>query len=205
MTISPQIATTQIMNDRIVREAFHYRVLRKAHKCTNTFVVDELSIKNGLVRADIAVLNGKLIGYEIKTEKDTLERLTNQVLAYNEVFDKAFIVLSEKHLSKALQIVPDWWGVYLIEGHVDKLHFRCFRKAQINKFKSALSIAQFLWKSEATEVFQNTFNKTISASRNKQYLYREIAMAHNPTDLGRITLNYLKNRKDWRISHSQPL
>jgi hypothetical protein len=101
--------------------------------------------------------------------------------------------------------VPEWWGVYLIEGHAEKLHFRCFRKAQINRFKSALSIAQFLWKSEATEVFQNTFNKTISASKTKQYLHREIAMAHNPTDLGRITLNYLKSRKDWRISHSQLL
>jgi len=193
------------MNDRTVREAFHYRVLKKAHKCADTFVVDELCIKNGVVRADIAVLNGKLIGYEIKTEKDTLERLSNQVLAYNEVFDKAFIVLSEKHLNKALQIVPSWWGVYLIEGNSDRLRFKCFRKAQINKFKSALSIAQFLWKSEATEVFQNTFNKTISASKTKQYLHKEIALAHNPTDLGRIALNYLKNRKDWRISHSQLL
>jgi hypothetical protein len=193
------------MNDRHVRDAFHYRILKKAHRCANTFVVDELGIKNGLVRADIAVLNGQFIGYEIKTEKDTLERLTNQVLAYNEVFDKAFIVLSENHLNKALQIIPDWWGVYLIEGQIDSLRFKCFRKAQINKFKSALSIAQFLWKSEAIEVFQNTFNKTISANKTKQYLHNEIAMAHTPNNLGKITLNYLKNRKDWRTSHSQLL
>ena len=193
------------MNDRIVRDAFHYRVLKKAHKCANTFVVDELGLKNGAVRADIAVLNGKLIGYEIKTEKDNLERLTNQVSAYNEVFDKAFIVLSEKHLSKALQIVPDWWGIYLIEGNSERVRFKCFRKAQINRFKSALSIAQFLWRSEAIEVFQSTFNKPISSNKTKHYLCQEIALAHNPTDLGRITLNYLKNRKDWRTNHSQLL
>lgn len=193
------------MNDNIVREAFHFRVLKKAHKCVNTFVIDELGIKNGAVRADIAVLNGKLIGYEIKTEKDNLNRLSTQVIAYNEVFDKAYIVLSEKHLNKALHIVPDWWGVYLIEGDSEKVRFKCLRKAQINQFKSALTIAQFLWKSEAIEVFQNTFNKTISSNKTKQYLYQEIAMAHSPTDLGRITLNYLKNRKHWRTSHLQLL
>jgi hypothetical protein len=193
------------MNDRIVRKAFHNIVLKKSHNSVDTFVIDELGIKNGIVRADIAVLNGCLVGYEIKTEKDTLERLQNQVNAYNEVFDKAFIVVSEKHLEKALQMIPDWWGVYLINKKRDKIVFKCLRKSKTNKFKSTLSIAQFLWKSEAIEVFETTFNKTISSNKTKSYLQREIASAHNPKDLGQIALSYLKNRKDWRIDHSQLL
>ncbi len=63
------------MRDAQVRQAFHRSVLRAANECNDTVVIDELGLKNGIVRADIVVLNGKMIGYEIKTDRDTLKRL----------------------------------------------------------------------------------------------------------------------------------
>lgn len=190
------------MTDQVVRAAFHRHVLKKAHECTDTFVVDELSLKNGLVRADIAVLNGQLVGYEIKTEKDNLKRLANQILVYNEVFDKAFIIVSEKHLIKASELLPDWWGIYIIRSKPnEKIHFKCARKAKINKIKSSLAIAKFLWKSEAIALLHSYNGENIKQSTTKETLYNLIASTYDPTTLGQITLTYLKKRKDWRTSH----
>src|ERR1043165_1264120 len=102
------------MNDPVIRSAFHQSVLHNVHCCNNCLVVDELGLNNGAVRADIAVLNGKLIGYEIKTSSDKLTRLPRQVKAYNQIFEEAHIVVAEKHLSSAKKIIPKWWGIYLI-------------------------------------------------------------------------------------------
>jgi hypothetical protein len=99
------------MRDHIVRAAFHETVLQTAHLDQNTFVVDELGLKNGVIRADIAVLNGKLVGYEINTDKDNLNRLGPQINAYSEVFDQAYIISGKKHLSKVLDQVPCFDGI----------------------------------------------------------------------------------------------
>lgn len=191
------------MNDRIVRKAFHTRVLKKAHSSSDTYVVDELGLRNGLIRADIAVLNGKLIGYEIKTEKDNLDRLPNQVDAYSQVFDNAFLVVCEKHLNRASELIPEWWGIYIIQTISDKKFiFKCLRKSKLNKQKSSLALAQFLWKSEALEVLNDT-GKEFKPNVTKQNLYDEIVAYYDSNSLSQITLQYLKKRTDWRTNRSQ--
>lgn len=190
------------MRDHIIRAQFHKKILKHAHQDTNTFVLDELGLKNGEIRADIAVLNGKLIGYEIKTDKDTLSRLSSQVLAYNEVFDKVFIVTGEKHLTKALEIVPQWWGVYLIKPTpVGKITFQCFRRAKVNKTKSSFGIAQLLWKTEVLEIMSAYLNIIAKQNTTKHDLYNILSMTYAPKKLGAIALQYLKTRQGWRISH----
>lgn len=191
------------MNDRIVRKAFHTSVLKKAHSSSDTFVVDELGLKNGLVRADIAVLNGKLVGYEIKTEKDNLERLPNQVDVYSQVFDNAFLVVCEKHLNRAVELIPDWWGIYIIQNRSNEsFSFKCLRKSKLNIHKSSYALVQLLWKSEALEVLNDT-GKDFKPNVTKQCLYDEIVSHYDSTSLSQITLQYLKKRTDWRISRSR--
>jgi hypothetical protein len=48
-------------------------------------MLDEFGLEHGEVRVDVAVINGELHGYEIKSERDTLERLPRQVKAYSAV------------------------------------------------------------------------------------------------------------------------
>jgi len=189
------------MRDYIVRAEFHKKILKHAHQDANTFVLDELGLKNGEIRADIAVLNGKLIGYEIKTDKDTLNRLSAQVLAYNEVFDKVFIVTGEKHLLKALEIIPQWWGVYLIKPiTAGKITFQCFRRAKVNKVKSSFGIAQLLWKTEVLEIMSAYLNIVAKQNTTKHALYNVLSTTYAPKKLGSIALQYLKTRQGWRIN-----
>jgi len=191
------------MRDHIIRKAFHDTVLKAAHNDVATFVVDELGLRNGEVRADIAVLNGKFIGYEIKTEKDTLARLPSQVEAYSEVFDKAFIVVSQNHLKKAAETIPEWWGIYTIERTPDEnFSFTCFRQARMNKKQCSFSLAQLLWKEEALEVANIILKHNVKPKTNKHDIYDIISGTCSSKKLTKIVIQYLKQRENWRTSRT---
>ncbi|WP_438947041.1 sce7726 family protein [Sediminibacterium sp.] len=191
------------MRDHIIRQAFHKSVLKSAHIDTETFVVDELGLKNGEIRADIAVLNGKLIGFEIKTEKDTLSRLPSQVVAYSEIFDKAFIVVSENHLHKAVELIPDWWGIYTIKTKEEgDYSFINFRRGKINKYQESYSLAQLLWKSEALDLANTIIKNGVKPKTPKHEVYDFLSKVFAPKQLSKIVLKYLKQRENWRKDHA---
>ncbi len=189
------------MTDLQIRTAFHNSILRGYHSDASTFVLNELGLRNGLNRADIAVLNGKMIGYEIKTEGDSLSRLPAQVVAYNEVFDKAFIITADKHLQKVKQQIPKWWGIYTI--HLDNSNdfaFSCHRDAHLNKMKNSYAIARLLWKAELEDFLGKTKYSGISKKKNKNQLYEIVANKYSAKYIGEIALKYLKARQNWRIN-----
>jgi hypothetical protein len=189
------------MRDQIVRQAFHKTILKSAHDDVDTFVLDELGLKNGEIRADIAVLNGKLVGYEIKTENDTLYRLPSQVKGYNEVFDKAFIIVSNNHLEKAIKNIPDWWGIYIIEFTNNYTYtFSCIRNAKINKRQNSFSLAQLLWKTEAIEVANVILRHNIKPTTSKHEVYDIISGTCSSKRLSKIVIEYLKRRNNWRTN-----
>ncbi|TRW25960.1 sce7726 family protein [Flavobacterium zepuense] len=192
------------MTDPIIRTAFHKDILKSAHQDVDTIVVDELGLKNGQVRADIAVLNGKLVGYEIKGERDSLVRLLPQVDAYSEVFEKAYIITAEKHLDKVMKYIPEWWGIYVIKLNSDnKILFQYERKAMLNESRDVYRIAQLLWKSEAAEILSHHFGYKIKSVYTRQQLYSLLAEACNPNLMSELVLKYLKNREGWRIGQPQ--
>ena len=106
-TKTPQFDT----KDYEIRQAL-VRDLKVAYKDDPEHkIVEELGINHGSVRADIAVINGIMDCYEIKSDRDTLQRLPEQIRAYNAVFDKITLVVGFSHVYEALEIIPDWWGV----------------------------------------------------------------------------------------------
>ncbi|MBK8088087.1 MAG: sce7726 family protein [Chitinophagaceae bacterium] len=194
------------MRDFVIRQAFHKSVLKPAHEDAATFVVDELGLKNGEIRADIAVLNGKLVGYEIKTENDTLTRLPAQVTAYNEVFDKAYIIISKNHLEKALETIPEWWGIYMIKVNSDSQYFfSCVRNAKINRQIKSFSLSQLLWKAEALEVANKLLHHNIKPTTSKHEVYDIISGTCSSKKLSKIVIHYLKQREHWRKDRIQLL
>lgn len=189
------------MTDLQVRTAFHRDVLKKAHACEDTFVVDELGLKNGQVRADIAVLNGKLIGYEIKTDSDTLARLPHQITAYNEVFQRVYIVTGKKHLDGVCASIPEWWGIYLIqERSAGSYSFKCHRKAKANKSQDSFGLSQLLWKDEVVQILTDNLEYTVRKRTTKEDLYGLLSSECSTRTLSKLVLKYLKSRSSWRTN-----
>lgn len=96
-------------------------------------------------RADVAVIDGTLDGFEIKTERDTLKRLPRQADAYGRVFDRCHAVLACRHVDKALEMLPPWWGVVLID---EGLSFPVVRAATRNDAVDPETLVRLLWRAE---------------------------------------------------------
>src|SRR4051794_28800137 len=101
------------MNDAVIRENLHRKVLGDYHACPHTLVLNELGLRHGEFRADIAVINGSLTGYEIKSDRDSLVRLVDQVKAYDSVFDHASVVVGCRHARSVASLLPPHWGIFV--------------------------------------------------------------------------------------------
>lgn len=187
------------MNDPAIRKAVHSRIVKHHHNSPNSLVVDELGILHGKARIDIAVINGVIHGYEIKSEEDNLKRLISQVKSYNSVFDKLTLVVAEKHSKEALSIIPEWWGVTVAtKGIRGGIHFDHHKRAGTNQNIDPLSVAKLLWKSEAIELLISIGCKGKDLSGNRAELYCRLIDRLSLNELQTIVRNTLKERPNWR-------
>ncbi len=187
------------MNDPQIRKAFHETILLKHHNQPTTLVIDELGLEHGRCRADIAVVNGHLIGYEIKSDVDSLKRLSSQINVYNAVFDNSSLILTERHLDEALRIVPDWWGIIVVkEVAENSLKFKHLRSPHQNANINNYSVAQLLWREEAQEVLMSLGIRGARLRETRSKLYRYIVEMLDSQDLRLVVRKYLKRRQNWR-------
>lgn len=63
-------------------------------------------------RADFLTVNGVSKSFEIKSELDNLDKLQKQSSDYGMVFDYNYLVVDPKHINKALDIIPESFGVW---------------------------------------------------------------------------------------------
>ena len=91
------------MNDPEIR-ALLYPLL------TGGVYIDELP--TGSTRADVVHITEHFMhGYEVKGDGDTLQRVANQLRCYGEVYDFVTFIVTEKHLTRLLPLLPAWVGV----------------------------------------------------------------------------------------------
>ena len=75
-------------------------------------IYQEKSIGNTI--CDVMAVTNCLVGYEIKSDLDNYERLPKQIEAYNQFFDKNYLVVSEKYRVSAADNIPHYWGIICI-------------------------------------------------------------------------------------------
>jgi len=80
-------------------------------------VIAAFEIKVNTSRVDFLTINGESKSFEIKSELDNLYKLSKQVNDYEKVFDENHIVIDEKHYTKALELIPDHYGIIVLHGH----------------------------------------------------------------------------------------
>jgi hypothetical protein len=67
------------MRDSDVRRAVKSWLAAEYAFDDDTRIVEEMGVWSGSVRIDIAIINGSLSGYELKSDRDTLDRLPHQL------------------------------------------------------------------------------------------------------------------------------
>jgi hypothetical protein len=185
------------MRDRDIRT--HLRnELRSHYDLADTLLIDELGLCQGNARIDIAVVNGTLSGYEIKSEADTLYRLPNQVMVYSRILDYVTIVVSRPHLKKIADVVPEWWGITEAASEKGQLAFDQVRPADSHPSVDSFSLVQLLWRDEVLAILTDLgFTKGLSGKR--EVLWKKLVEAQTLDDLKARVRQTLKLREGWRV------
>lgn len=115
-------------------------------------IIEELPIWRGRGRADVAFVNGELCGYEIKSERDTLRRLGDQVQLYDSIFEFAAVVVAPVHVKGVRKLIPNRWGIFVAQPLHGLATIRQLRAARRNSAADAQAVARILRKRECVRV-----------------------------------------------------
>lgn len=186
-------------NDLMIRSVLKEILMERHLKDKKVKIIEELGLQHGNSRIDIAVINGIMDGYEIKSDQDTLLRLPEQTNSYNKVFDKVTLVVGKSHLHNAIKIIPDWWGVLVAKINSDgQVVFNTIREAEFNVDKNTIAMAQLLWKEEALKILEEAGKATGLYSKTRDTIYKKLTSVLDQKTLGDKVREALFIRTNWR-------
>ncbi len=168
------MAQSRALTEFAIRSALLARL--RAHAPKTDLLIEELGIEHGAARVDVAVASDRLLGYEIKSDFDTLDRLAQQMHTYHRVFDALTIVTTASFLDQVKALLPKWWGIMLAEpGNGSIVRLTEHRPASSHQRQDALSIAALLWRDEAYAFALEQLGAVIKSRATRAELYELIA------------------------------
>lgn len=137
-------------DEYVYRSAITQKIALGRHSLRTATVLSEA--RAGQCKADVVVLNGTSTAYEIKSERDSLSRLRNQLESYRKVFAAVNVVISDVHLRDVLPVAPAGVGVLVLSR---RFTLQTEREAVNDPSRtSPLLILETLRASEAISVLQ---------------------------------------------------
>ena len=185
------------IRDCDIRLALEAKLVQQHGDEPNTLIRHEVGICAGKRRIDVALVNGELTGYEIKSDMDTLVRLTGQAEAYGSVLDRAILVTTQRHLDRALVMLPNWWGIIVAHVEQSNIRLEIFRDPGLNDKHDAFSLAQLLWREEALDELRLREMGLGLSNKARHYVWTALVDAISVNDLRSIVRTRLKARPEW--------
>ncbi|HLL88865.1 MAG TPA: sce7726 family protein [Tepidisphaeraceae bacterium] len=118
-------------------------------------VFHELPLSRGDRRADVVAVNGVIAGFEIKSERDSLARLTGQADRYDDVCEYMTVVVARRHLPHARATVPRRWGIVVAEPDLYGIRLRDVRKPRRNGRLDKRALVRLMWRTECARALRN--------------------------------------------------
>lgn len=109
-------------NEYIYKNVLTHKLLLGTHSLQAAAVIPELRV--GTAKADFTVFNGTSSVYEIKTDRDTLKRLQNQIAQYRLFFDHIHVIAGESHIEELIHDLPSMVGVVKISKRMQRTTIR---------------------------------------------------------------------------------
>lgn len=152
-------------------------------------------VRGGVSRIDVLDFTTEIHGYEIKTSVDSLSRLPLQIQWYGKVMDKITLVAATKHLKKAQELVPGYWGLKEIVEIDGAFAIEDLRPAMPNPDQDKLYYVSLLWADELKEIMRQRGLYKALASKAHWNMANRMATLFKVDDLRPIILERLKARK----------
>ncbi len=142
------IAERRNRHEYVYKSALAERVLLGKHSLKTARMLTEFRV--GDCKADVVILNGTSVVYEIKSERDSLVRLPHQLDTYMRAFDHVYVITGANHLSAVAEIAPPSVGILVLS---DRFHISTIRDAGSNRRHiDPLLVFDSLQRGEAKEI-----------------------------------------------------
>lgn len=185
--------------DTDIRVALHAKRLRRVKAQADTLVIDELGLAHAKSRIDVAVINGCIHGYEIKSAKDTLDRFATQIDIYRQTLQKLTIVAAPKHVAGIMSHAPEWCGVIAAEqGPRGGISFHVLRNAAANPEIDPVMMAHLLWRDEVIELLDQAGYAPKELRRPRKQLYETLCEAMTLREITASIRAFMVQRRTWR-------
>jgi hypothetical protein len=181
-------------SDAAIRPVLKARLLRDTGRDTETVLIEELGLSRGHVRVDIAVVNGSLNGYEIKSDRDSLRRLGTQMDVYGKVLDRANLVTGARFLSVASTVIPDWWGLIEVVRTPKGLQLKTVRRAKKNPARDPRTLVELLWADDALTLLEERDAARGLRGRTRRFLWDRVCEHFNVEEIASAVRARLKAR-----------
>jgi hypothetical protein len=196
----PDSADSRPLRDLDIRHALRAHFADVHAGDTHTRVFEEMELGVNAARVDLAVVNGRLEGFEIKSDHDRLDRLPRQAEVYNRVFDCVTVVTGRRYIDAVVEAIPTWWGVTAAEASREGVRLRVVRPTQANPAPDTYSVAQLLRRAEALAILEEVGAADGVRSKPLPHVWQRLADALPADELGRRVRDALVIREDWRES-----
>lgn len=185
--------------DADIRSALHAKRLRRAKSHPDTLVIDELGLAHARSRIDVAVINGCIHGYEIKSAKDNLDRFAVQIDIYRQTLQKLTLVVAPKHVADIMSRAPEWCGVIAAEpGPRGGINFQVLRNAAANPEINPVMMAHLLWRDEVIEILEQAGYTPKDLRRPRKQLYEMLCEAMTLREITASIRAFMAQRQTWR-------
>ena len=188
------------MTECDIRSALRRKLLRHHKSRSDTLVIDELGLVHARRRIDIAVINGYIHGYEIKSAQDDLERLGGQLEVYRQTLQKLTIVTASRHRPRLWHELPDWCGVIEAEqGPRRGVKLQVVRSAKLNPEVDSVMLAHLLWRPEVLELLSEIGYAPKELRCPRKRLYELLCESLTTRQISQEVRRFMARRQMWRV------
>jgi hypothetical protein len=188
-----------VLGDSEIRSFLRLQLSQKHGQSSRTAILEELGLCRGQVRVDLSVVNGSLHGYEIKSDRDSLRRLSGQVNLYGKVFDRATLVVVERHLANALKNIPDWWGIILAHQSATGIRLKTVRSSRSNPRKDPRALVELLWHDDALALLEKRNAARGFRGRARWIVWDRVCEIYSLNEIAKAVREKLKVKAKKRV------
>lgn len=180
-------------HEYIYKAAITQKVLLGIHNLDTASMLTEFRV--GPCKADVVILNGTGTAYEIKSERDSLVRLQNQVEHYLKVFAGVSVIVGDNHVGEVLDKTPTEVGVTVLS---DAYTISSRREAVVDASRTSPECVFDAIRLEEAEKVLRTIGIDIPQVPNtRRYAtLRELFLSLDPTTAHEAMVTVLKKSRN---------
>jgi hypothetical protein len=179
-------------------------LLLKGHPVrSRALIIEELGLCQGLARIDLAVISSAIHGFEIKSARDTLDRLEAQVVIFSRVLQRVTLVADQVHMPDVTKMVPRWWGLWKVSHERGRVVARELREPQDNPQIDPDALVQLLWRDEVLALLEQKNLLRGYRSQPRDVLWSRLAKSIPTKALCLLVAQQLRSRSSWRPARQQ--